>query len=119
MDVNVKVMTDTFNTVMTTVAKDIIGLHRPKKKSWVTEEILNLCDARRDLKSTRHTTGAVEYREINKNVRKKLQKAKEDWIGQQCTEIESSLLKNNSKKAFQIVKDLTRKKQPRISAIQD
>ena len=61
----------------------------------------------------------MEYREINKNVRKKLKKAKEDWIGQQCTEIESSLLKNNSKKAFQIVKDLTRKKQPRVSTIQD
>lgn len=119
MDVDVKVMTDTFSTVMTTVAKDIIGLHRPKKKPWVTEEILNLCDARRDLKNTRHTTRAVEYREINKNVRKSLKKAKEDWIGQQCTEIESSLSKNNSKKAFQIVKDLTRKKQPRVSTIQD
>ena len=32
MDVDVKVMTDTFNSVMTTVAKDIIGLHRPKEK---------------------------------------------------------------------------------------
>lgn len=31
MDVDVKVMTDTFNTVMTTVAKDINGLHRKKK----------------------------------------------------------------------------------------
>ena len=37
--------------------------------------------------------------------------AKENWIGEQCSEIEENLRKNNSKRAYQLVKDLTTVKQ--------
>ena len=46
-----------------------------------------------------------------------MKKAKEDWIGAQCEEIETCLNKNNSKRAYQLVKDLTSEKQGRY--IQD
>ena len=36
-----------------------------------------------------------------------MKKAKENWIGEQCSEIEENLRKNNSKRAYQLVKDLT------------
>ena len=48
-----------------------------------------------------------------------MKKAKEDWIGAQCEEIETYLNKNNSKRAYQLVKDLTSKKQGRSSTIQE
>ena len=48
-----------------------------------------------------------------------MKKAKEDWIGAQCEEIEICLNKNNSKRAYQLVKDLTSEKQGRSSTIQD
>ena len=48
-----------------------------------------------------------------------MRKAKEDWIGAQCEEIKSCLNKNNSKRAYQLVKGLTSEKQGRFSAIQD
>ena len=48
-----------------------------------------------------------------------MKKAKEDWIGAQCEEIETCLNKNNSKRACQLVKDLTSEKQGRSSTIQD
>ena len=48
-----------------------------------------------------------------------MKKAKDDWIGAQCEEIETCLNKNNSKRAYQLVKDLTSEKQGRSSAIQD
>ena len=48
-----------------------------------------------------------------------MKKAKEDWIGAQCEEIETCLNKNNSKRAYQLVKDLTSEKQGRSSTIQD
>ena len=38
-------------------------------------------------------------------------KAKENWIGKQCSEIEEDLRKNNSKRAYRLVKDLTTVKQ--------
>ena len=40
-----------------------------------------------------------------------MKKAKENWIGEQCSETEENLRKNNSKRAYQRVKDLTTVKQ--------
>ena len=48
-----------------------------------------------------------------------MKKAKEDWIGARCEEIETCLNKNNCKRAYQLVKDLTSGKQGRSSTIQD
>ena len=91
-----------------------------RKKPWVTKDVLDLCDERRDLKKKRYEAeGAKEYREANRRVQKAVKKAKEDWIGAQCEEIETCLNKNNSKRAYQLVKDLTSEKQGRSSTIQD
>ena len=48
-----------------------------------------------------------------------MKKAKEDWIGTQCEGIETCLNQNNSKRAYQLAKDLTSEKQCRPSTIQD
>ena len=63
--------------------------------------------------------GAKEYRKANKRVQKTLKRAKEDWIDTQCKEIDACSNKNNSKKAYPMVKDLTSGKQGRPSTIQD
>ena len=63
--------------------------------------------------------GAKEYREANRRIQKAVKKAKEDWIGAQCEEIETCLNKNNSKTAYQLVKNLTSEKQGGSSTIQD
>ena len=64
---------------------------------WVTRDVLDLCDERRDLKKRRYEEeGAKEYRKANKRVQKALKKAKEDWIDNQCKEIYACLNKNNS-----------------------
>ena len=63
--------------------------------------------------------GANEYREANRRIQKAVKKAKEDWIDTQCKEIETCLNKNKSKRAYQLVKDLTSEKQGRSSTIQD
>ena len=48
-----------------------------------------------------------------------MKKAKENWIGEQCSEIEENLRKNNSKRAYQLVKDLTTVKQGKVTSVQD
>ena len=45
--------------------------------------------------------------------------AKETKIQDQCQEVEACLRKNNSKKAYQLVKDLTTEKQDKFTTIQD
>ena len=51
-----------------------------------------------------------KYREANRRIQKAVKKANEDWIGAQCEEIETCLNKNNSKRANQLVGDLTLEK---------
>ena len=101
-------MITTFNTAVTETASEILGKHRQKKKPWITAEILDLCDKRRELRKKRfEAEGSEKYKEVNNNIKRCMKKAKENWIGEQCSEIEENLRKNNSKRAYQLVKDLT------------
>ena len=45
--------------------------------------------------------------------------AKEAWIQGECLEVEACLRQNNSKKVYQLVKDLTTEKQSKSTTIQD
>ena len=63
--------------------------------------------------------GAAKYREVNKKIKQDMRRAEDNWIAEQCCEIEDSLSKNNSKKAYQIVKDLTSVKKGITTTIQD
>ena len=48
-----------------------------------------------------------------------MKKAKGNWIGELCSKIEENLRKNNSKRAYKLVKDLTTVKQGKATSIQD
>ncbi len=88
-----------------------MGKHRPTKKPWVTQDLLDLCNKRRNLKNQKaEKEGAKKYRVVNKQIRKGMKNAKEEWIKDQCQEIEHNLKVNNTKKAYQLVKELTNKK---------
>ena len=52
-------------------------------------------------------------------IRTEIKMAKETWIQGQCQEVEACLKENNSKKAYQLVKDLTTEKQGKSTTIQD
>ncbi|WP_419653390.1 hypothetical protein, partial [Thiolapillus sp.] len=108
------------NTAVTETASEILGKHRQKKKTWITAEILDLCDKRRELRKNRfEPEGSEKYKEVNNNIKRCMKKAKENWIGEQCSEIEENMRKNNSKRAYQLVNDLTTVKQGKATAVQD
>ena len=48
-----------------------------------------------------------------------MKRAKENWKEEQCSEIEENLRKNNSKRAYQLVKDLITVKQGKGTTVQD
>ena len=88
--------------------RSLANIVRRKKKNRITAEILDLCDKRRELRKKRfEPEGSEKYKEVNKNIKRCTKKAQENWIGEQCSEIEENLRKNNSKRAYQLVKDLT------------
>ena len=101
-------MITTFNTAVTDTASEILGKHRQKKKPWITAEILDLCDKRRELRKKRfEPKGSEKYKEMNNSFKRCMKRAKGNWKGEQCSEIEENLRKNNSKRAYQLVKDMT------------
>ena len=63
--------------------------------------------------------GSKKYREVNNNIKKCMTKAKENWVGDLCCEIEENLRKNNGKRAYQLVKDLATAKQEKATTVQD
>ena len=118
-DTDMDSMITTFNTAVTETASEILGKHRQKKlkkkKNWVAAAILDLCDKRRELKKKRlEPKGSEKYREVKNKIRRYMKKANETWIGEECIEIEENLRKNNSKRAYQLVKNLTTVKQEKL-----
>ena len=62
--------------------------------------MLDLCDKRRELrKKTFEPEGSEKYKEVNNNIKRCMKKAQENWMGEQCSEIEENLRKYNSKRA--------------------
>ena len=109
-----------FNKAVTDTAAELLGKQPWNRKPWVTPEILDLCDQRRDLKKkSGEPEGAKDYRQIKRKNRTEMTMAKETWLLGQCQEVEVCLRTNNSKKAYQLVKDLTIEKQGKTTTIQD
>ena len=100
-NMDIDTMITTYNTAVTDAASEILGKERRRKKPWVTKDVLDLCDERRDLKKKQYDTeGAKEYREANRRIQKAVKKAKEDWIGAQCEEIETCLNEKQQQKSI-------------------
>ena len=83
------------------IAVELLGKQRRKRKRWVTSEIIDLCDQRRDLKQKRgEPEGVKDYREIKRKIRTEMKMAKETWTHGQCQKVEACVRKNNSKMAY-------------------
>ena len=62
---------------------------------------------------------AEKYKEVSNNIERYMKKAKQNWIGEQSSEIEENLRKSNSKRSYKLVKNLTTVKQGKGTAVQD
>ena len=81
------------------------------KKFWILRIVLDLCNERRDLKKRLYEAeGEKNTKMASKMVQKAPKQANEDYIDIQFEEIKPCLNKNNSKKAYQLVKYLNSEK---------
>ena len=91
-----------------------------RKKTWITAEIQVLCGKRRELRKKRfEPEGSEKYKEVDNNIKRCMKKAEENWTGERCSKIEENRRKNNSKRAYLLVKDLTIVKQGKVTTVQD
>ena len=86
----------------------------------VINEVLDLGYQKRQLKQQTYTSteGGLEYRKVNKELRKKMKAAKEKRIVEQCKNIEKGM-RGNSKEAHTILKALTETQQHKSAVIKD
>ena len=79
---------------------------------------MDMCDLRRELKKTKFEPGST-YKQINNTIKKEMRISKEIWSNNKCTDIGECLIRNNTKKAYQIVNELTKKKDNIIVNVHD
>ena len=87
---------------------------RRAEQRWMTEDILNLMDERRLLKES-----PDRYREMDREVKRRCKARKEEWLKEQCDEVEQ-LERANSKQMYEKVREINGNKRPtKSSAIKD
>ena len=80
-----------------------------KKQKWMTDDILNLMENRKQFKNS----DKDEYNRLNKQINLACKEAKEKWLVNQCEEVEQLEKQYKSREMHNKVKELTsnRKKQ--------
>ena len=117
---DINVLTDSIKEVVQETAREVLD-KKGKIQPWITNDILDLCDTRRNIKKTKNSTFETteQYRTVNDTIRTEMIKAKEKCNSEQCDNIEKGIKESNNKKAFDTMKKLTRKQQHKATVIED
>ena len=91
-------------------AEDQIGYQNKKtpKKPWITQEMIQAMDERRKWKHQTTEKAKKEYRRLNNELRRKTDKAREEWWSEQCSELERLLREGKEDLVYKRVKHLGR-----------
>jgi hypothetical protein len=102
-------------------AESTIPARRTSRKPWISEETLKLADEKRKLRLTKNvSTGQAQlYKDFCKKVKKSARQDKENWIQNQCEEVEKGLQIGNTRQAYNLIKTLKNKFVPRLNVIRN
>ena len=94
---------------------------RKKIQPWVTNDVLDLCDQRRQPKQQKYTSteAGQEHRKVNSEVGKKMKAAKEEWIEEQCKNVEKRMMSGICKEAYNTLNALTKTQQHKSSVTEN
>ena len=117
---DINVLTDNIKGVVRETATEVLRKERKKIQPLITNDILDFCDIRRNMKKTNNSNPETmeQYRTVNYTNRTQVKKAEEKWILEQCDNIEKGIKEGNSKKAFDTLKKLKRKQQHKATVIE-
>ena len=81
-DSDVDTFANSLNEGLLSTAVEVIGRQGKMIQALVTNDVLDLCNRRWQLKQQKYTSteAGLEYRKVNREVRKKMKAAKEEWI---------------------------------------
>ena len=58
------------------------------RKPWITKEMISKMEERREWKRINTAAGKTRYKQLNNELRRETDKAKEEWWGRECHELE-------------------------------
>ena len=118
---DVHIPANSLKEVLLSTAEKVRRKEKKKIQPWATNEVLNMCDQRRKLKQLRYTSTEVGqgYRKLNREIRKKMKAAKEQWTEEQVKNIENGMMPGNSKEAYNTLEPLTKTQQDKSTVIED
>ena len=73
-------------------------------QEWITPSIIDLIEERRKYKHRTDMEGQLKYRNIRNRINRESKKAKEEWLEQQCTEINHLFATNRPDQAYGTIK---------------
>lgn len=85
------------------------------RKPWMTEKILDLIEERNKVRKQDY----IKYKEIKNKITEECRKAKNNWLEENCKEIEYCLSKNNADRAYNKVKSLQTTLSTRSNIVKD
>ena len=105
-----------FSTSVRNSAETVIGRRRgTNRERWISDRTWNLTDDRKEAKKrkdqayTRANAKAValNYRNLDKEVKKSCKQDKKDWIETKCAEAQEAASRNNIRSLYGVVRQLT------------
>ena len=77
------------------------------RKPWVTKDMINKMKGRKEWKSKNTEEGKQRYRQLNNELRRETDKAKEEWWSKECDELDELNSKGRSDLVYAKVAKLT------------
>ena len=109
---------DLKTTILDSAKKTIPTQRRKKATPWLSQEVIDLSDERRQLKEAGLKSSQL-YKIISSEIQQKARRDKNDHIKKLCQELGDHSQSNSSRNLFRSVKDLTGKSTARLAVIKD
>jgi len=96
-------------TVYTDVAKSVLGYRKSQKTApWISKEILELSDQRKQLKADRNKSSELrkEYNLMTRTIKKKSRECKQQWIEAKCQKVEDSQRKQDTRTLYKTANEI-------------
>jgi len=109
------------NKIIEKTVERLVPEIEKKKNKWIGEATLKLAKEKREVRMKMRDSAdmVTKYKELCKRVKKSARKDKQDWIDKQCSEMEKYAGQHKTREVYKMVKNFTRRWQPRQSAIKD
>ena len=82
---------------------------------------MDLCDRRKELKGERERNPEAreQYRVVNNRIRRDMRLAKDQWIEEQCEEMDGQMRDGKTRLAFQAIKKITNRETAPVTSVED